>query len=52
MAGKHVQTILSEPQYTALTMLKLQRETSIDQLLKEAVSLLLTQEGIAQKEEE
>ena len=52
MAGKHVQTVLSESQYKDLTLLKLQKETSIDQLLKEAIELLLTQEGTAQKEEE
>jgi hypothetical protein len=52
MAGKHIQTFLPEPQYRALMTLKLQKETSIDQLLKEAVALLLNQEGIAQKDEE
>ena len=47
MAGKHVQTVLSESQYHSLTLLKLQSGRSIDQLLKEAVILLLNQEGIA-----
>ena len=47
MASKHVQTVLSESQYRSLTLLKLQSGRSIDQLLKEAVILLLNQEGIA-----
>jgi hypothetical protein len=51
MAGKHVQTYLSDSEYKALTLLKLESDKSIDQLLKEAVTLLLIQEGKAPTEE-
>jgi len=51
MAGKHVQTYLSDSEYKALTMLKLESSKSIEQLLKEAVFLLLIQEGKALPEE-
>ena len=51
MAGKHIQTFLSDSEYRSLTMVKLESGKSIDQLLKEAVTLLLIQEGKAPIEE-